>query len=161
VGSRLDVPLSGAGTAGSALPFWLRGGGHRVTVLERAPQLRAAGQNVEVRSPGREVLRQMGTEDVALEQKTATAVSVAGSRPAKGSRPAMAVNALDIGHPAPLQTARRLTVRTTPQQVAQGLFEVRLPEPVPRLNQLAGEHSLTGAGQFASALCAQQYPRPQ
>lgn len=66
----LDVLVSGASIAGPALAFWLRRAGHRVTVLERAPKLRGAGQNVDVRGPGREVLRRMGLEDVALAQKT-------------------------------------------------------------------------------------------
>jgi 2-polyprenyl-6-methoxyphenol hydroxylase-like FAD-dependent oxidoreductase len=66
----LDVLVSGASIAGPALAFWLRRGGHRVTVLERAPKLRGAGQNVDVRGPGREVLRRMGLEDVALAQNT-------------------------------------------------------------------------------------------
>jgi 2-polyprenyl-6-methoxyphenol hydroxylase-like FAD-dependent oxidoreductase len=66
----LDVLVSGASIAGPALAFWLRRGGHRVTVLERAPKLRGAGQNVDVRGPGREVLRRMGLEDIALAQKT-------------------------------------------------------------------------------------------
>lgn len=39
-------------------------------MLERAPKLRGAGQNVDVCGPGREVLRRMGLEDVALAQKT-------------------------------------------------------------------------------------------
>jgi 2-polyprenyl-6-methoxyphenol hydroxylase-like FAD-dependent oxidoreductase len=68
--SGLDVLVSGASIAGPALAFWLRRSGHRVTVLERAPKLRGAGQNVDVRGPGREVLRRMGLEDVALGQKT-------------------------------------------------------------------------------------------
>ena len=68
--SRLDVLVSGASIAGPALAFWLRRAGHRVTVVERAPKLRGAGQNVDVRGTGREVLRRMGLEGVALAQTT-------------------------------------------------------------------------------------------
>jgi hypothetical protein len=72
----------------------------------------------------------------------------------------MAFDALYLEHAAPLQTARRLTLRTTAEQVTQGLLQVRLAEPVPRLGELARAHILAGAGQFASALRAQQYPEP-
>jgi 2-polyprenyl-6-methoxyphenol hydroxylase-like FAD-dependent oxidoreductase len=68
--SGLDVLVSGASIAGPALAFWLRRAGHRVTVVERARELRGAGQNVDVRGAGREVLRLMGLEDIALQQKT-------------------------------------------------------------------------------------------
>jgi 2-polyprenyl-6-methoxyphenol hydroxylase-like FAD-dependent oxidoreductase len=66
----LDVLVSGASIAGPAVAFWLRRAGHRVTVVERAPRLRAAGQNVDVRGAGREVLRRMDSEDVALAHGT-------------------------------------------------------------------------------------------
>ncbi|MGO9654368.1 hypothetical protein [Mycobacterium sp.] len=66
----LDVLVSGASIAGPALAFWLRRAGHRVTLVERAQRLRGAGQNVDVRGPGREALRRMGLESVALERRT-------------------------------------------------------------------------------------------
>jgi len=58
----------------------------------------------------------------------------------------MAFDALYLEHAAPLQTARRLTLRTTAEQVTQGLLQVRLAEPVPRLGELARAHILAGAG---------------
>ena len=39
----LRVLVAGGGIAGQALAFWLSRGGHRVTVVERFPALRAAG----------------------------------------------------------------------------------------------------------------------
>jgi 2-polyprenyl-6-methoxyphenol hydroxylase-like FAD-dependent oxidoreductase len=68
--SNLDVLVSGASIAGPAAAFWLRRGGHRVTVVERADKLRGAGQNVDVRGTGREVLRRMDLEQIALDQNT-------------------------------------------------------------------------------------------
>lgn len=66
----------------------------------------------------------------------------------------MAVDAPRLERAAPLPTARELTCssRAAPQQVTQGLFEVRLAERVPRLAELGGEHFLAGTCQFASAL---------
>jgi 2-polyprenyl-6-methoxyphenol hydroxylase-like FAD-dependent oxidoreductase len=66
----LDVLVSGASIAGPAAAFWLRRAGHRVTLVERAVELREAGQNVDVRGPAREVLRRMDLEDEALAQNT-------------------------------------------------------------------------------------------
>ncbi len=54
------VLISGAGIGGPALAFWLAGRGFRVTVVERAPELRAGGYKVDVRGAATEVLRKMG-----------------------------------------------------------------------------------------------------
>lgn len=45
------------------LAHWLKRHGLSPTLVERAPQLRDSGQNVDVRGIGREVLRRMGLED--------------------------------------------------------------------------------------------------
>lgn len=66
----LDVLVSGCSIAGPAVAFWLSRAGHRVTVLERAEQLRVAGQNVDVRGTAREVLRRMELEATALSRAT-------------------------------------------------------------------------------------------
>ena len=55
--------ISGAGIAGPALAHQLVGRGWRATVLERAPQRRDQGSNVDVRGAAREVARRMGIED--------------------------------------------------------------------------------------------------
>lgn len=57
------VLISGASIAGPALAFWLHRYGFEPTVVERAPELRLGGQNIDVRGAGREVSRRMGIED--------------------------------------------------------------------------------------------------
>lgn len=54
------VLISGAGVAGPALAYWLVRRGFDVTVVERAPRLRAGGYKVDVRGAATEVLRKMG-----------------------------------------------------------------------------------------------------
>lgn len=71
-----DFLISGASIAGPALAWWLaRAGGahakHRVTVVERAPEVRDGGQAVDFR--GRvhlEVLRRMGIADAVRDLAT-------------------------------------------------------------------------------------------
>ena len=58
-----SVLISGAGITGPALAYWLHRYGWRPTIVERAPALRASGQNVDVRGAGRQVSRLMGLED--------------------------------------------------------------------------------------------------
>jgi 2-polyprenyl-6-methoxyphenol hydroxylase-like FAD-dependent oxidoreductase len=55
--------ISGASIAGPALAHQLLARGWRTTVLERAPQRREEGHNIDVRGAAREVLRRMGLED--------------------------------------------------------------------------------------------------
>ena len=43
------VLVSGASIAGPTLAFWLSRFGFEVTVVERAPELRLGGQNIDVR----------------------------------------------------------------------------------------------------------------
>jgi 2-polyprenyl-6-methoxyphenol hydroxylase-like FAD-dependent oxidoreductase len=59
----LRVLISGGGIAGNALAFFLARQGHDVTVVERFPDLRATGLQLDLRGPGIEVLRRMGLED--------------------------------------------------------------------------------------------------
>jgi 2-polyprenyl-6-methoxyphenol hydroxylase-like FAD-dependent oxidoreductase len=61
--SRRRVLISGASIAGPALAYWLNRYGYETTIIERAPELRTGGQNVDVRGAGREVSRRMGIED--------------------------------------------------------------------------------------------------
>ena len=58
--ARRTVLISGAGVAGATAAHWLSEHGWDVTVLERAPSLRATGQNIDIRGAGREVIRRMG-----------------------------------------------------------------------------------------------------
>jgi 2-polyprenyl-6-methoxyphenol hydroxylase-like FAD-dependent oxidoreductase len=55
--------ISGAGIAGPALAHELTRRGWRTTVLERAPERRDQGSNVDVRGAAREVARRMGIEE--------------------------------------------------------------------------------------------------
>lgn len=64
------VLITGASVAGPSLAFWLDRAGHEVTVLERSPQLRPGGQNIDIRGPGREVVRRMGLEAEMLARNT-------------------------------------------------------------------------------------------
>ncbi|MEE1838744.1 MULTISPECIES: FAD-dependent monooxygenase [unclassified Streptomyces] len=56
----LRVLVAGAGVAGQAVAFWLARGGHRVTVAERFPALRASGAQVDLRGQGIEAVDRMG-----------------------------------------------------------------------------------------------------
>ena len=64
------ILVTGASVAGCTLAWWLAHLGNEVTVVERAPTFRDGGQNIDVRGVGREVLRRMGLEQIALERGT-------------------------------------------------------------------------------------------
>jgi 2-polyprenyl-6-methoxyphenol hydroxylase-like FAD-dependent oxidoreductase len=55
--------ISGAGIAGPAVAHQLSARGWQTTVIERFPQRRDEGQNVDIRGAAREVVRRMGLED--------------------------------------------------------------------------------------------------
>ncbi|CAN5354540.1 FAD-dependent monooxygenase [soil metagenome] len=55
--------ISGAGIAGPAVAQQLAARGWQTTVIERFPQRRDEGQNIDVRGAAREVARRMGIED--------------------------------------------------------------------------------------------------
>ncbi|MET0318203.1 MAG: FAD-dependent monooxygenase [Rhodococcus fascians] len=55
--------ISGAGIAGPALAHQLAARGWRTTVVERYPERRGEGQNVDIRGAAREVARRMGIEE--------------------------------------------------------------------------------------------------
>lgn len=59
----LRVLVTGGGIAGRALAFRLTRGGHRVTVVERFPVLRATGAQVDLRGQGIEAVERMGLLD--------------------------------------------------------------------------------------------------
>lgn len=60
--TRKTILISGASIAGPALAYWMSRYGWDVTVVERAPGLRDAGQNVDIRGAGRTVLHRAGIE---------------------------------------------------------------------------------------------------
>ncbi|WP_162242930.1 tryptophan-rich sensory protein [Sphingomonas sp. Leaf412] len=64
------ILITGASVAGNTAAWWLGRAGFDVTVVERTPAFRDGGQNIDVRGPGREVLRRMGLEQAALDHGT-------------------------------------------------------------------------------------------
>jgi 2-polyprenyl-6-methoxyphenol hydroxylase-like FAD-dependent oxidoreductase len=64
------VLITGASVAGPALAWGLERAGFDVTLLERSPQQRETGQNIDIRSIGREVIRRMGIEDEVMHSLT-------------------------------------------------------------------------------------------
>jgi 2-polyprenyl-6-methoxyphenol hydroxylase-like FAD-dependent oxidoreductase len=56
----LKVLVCGSGCGGPALVYWLTRLGHRVTVIERFPILRATGAQIDLRAQGIEVVKRMG-----------------------------------------------------------------------------------------------------
>ncbi|MFC7052774.1 FAD-dependent monooxygenase [Hansschlegelia quercus] len=65
-----DVLITGASVAGPALAWWLGRYGMNVTVVERAPEFRDNGQNVDIRGAGRVVAQRMGIEDEIAARTT-------------------------------------------------------------------------------------------
>ncbi|MDA2890636.1 FAD-dependent monooxygenase [Mycolicibacterium sp. BiH015] len=68
--AKLNILVSGTSIAGPAAAYWLHRIGHTVTLIERSDQLRRAGQNIDVRGTGREVLRLMGLDRELLGRNT-------------------------------------------------------------------------------------------
>jgi len=61
--TRPTAVISGAGVAGPALAYFLVRGGYDVTVVERAPTVRAGGYPVDFRGDALDVLREIGILD--------------------------------------------------------------------------------------------------
>lgn len=59
---RHRILISGAGIAGPALAWWLHRYGWDCTVIERSPELRTGGQNVDIRGAARSVIDRMGLD---------------------------------------------------------------------------------------------------
>ncbi|WJH38511.1 FAD-dependent monooxygenase (plasmid) [Aliirhizobium terrae] len=65
------VLITGASVAGCTAAWWLgRTNRFDVTVVEKHPEFRDGGQNIDIRGAGREVLRKMGLEEKALRAGT-------------------------------------------------------------------------------------------
>lgn len=56
----LKIIICGGGIAGPALASWLVRGGHKVVIVERFPDLRARGAQVDLRGQGIEAAKRMG-----------------------------------------------------------------------------------------------------
>jgi 2-polyprenyl-6-methoxyphenol hydroxylase-like FAD-dependent oxidoreductase len=59
----LKALIVGGGIAGPALAHWLSRIGAHVTLIERSPQMRASGQQLDLRSQGVPMMKKMGIEN--------------------------------------------------------------------------------------------------
>ena len=64
------VLISGAGVAGPTAGYWLTQAGFEVTIVERSPNLRSSGQNIDIRGHGLTVIQRMGLEPKVRSVKT-------------------------------------------------------------------------------------------
>ncbi|MEV8376387.1 FAD-dependent monooxygenase [Kribbella sp. NPDC056861] len=71
--SRPRVLVTGGSIAGPALAWGLLREGFEPVVLERSPRQRSAGQNIDIRGLGHEVVRRMGIRDAVLDRLTGEA----------------------------------------------------------------------------------------
>ncbi|KAI5924910.1 hypothetical protein F4810DRAFT_661936 [Camillea tinctor] len=67
--SKLRVLVVGASIAGPTTAYWFARAGATVTVIERFPQLRTNGQNVDIRTAGVTVMRKMAGMEAAVKAK--------------------------------------------------------------------------------------------
>ncbi|KAK4140772.1 oxidoreductase [Dichotomopilus funicola] len=67
--AQLRVLIVGASIAGPAAAYWFAKGGARVTIIERFPQLRTNGQNVDIRTIGVTVMCKMPGLEEAVRAK--------------------------------------------------------------------------------------------
>ncbi|KAL8782207.1 MAG: hypothetical protein Q9213_005609 [Squamulea squamosa] len=68
--SNLNVLIVGASIAGPTAAYWFAKTGANVTVIERFPELRTAGQNIDIRTAGVTVMRKMQGMEAAVRAKT-------------------------------------------------------------------------------------------
>lgn len=68
--SQLEILVCGAGLAGSTLAYWLARAGHKVIVIEKAPEMRNSGLGIDIRGPAVEVIRRMGVEQQIRSRTT-------------------------------------------------------------------------------------------
>jgi 2-polyprenyl-6-methoxyphenol hydroxylase-like FAD-dependent oxidoreductase len=68
--SQLEILVCGAGIAGSTLAFWLARAGHKVVMIEKAPEMRNSGLGIDIRGPAVEVIRRMGVESQIRSRTT-------------------------------------------------------------------------------------------
>lgn len=62
--ANLNILICGGGCAGPSLAFWLVRSGHKVTIIERHPALRAQGAQIDLRAQGIDVVKRMGLLEV-------------------------------------------------------------------------------------------------
>lgn len=66
-----NILIAGAGIAGPALAILLNRNGFKTTIVERADNIRTAGQQIDVTGPGVELIRLMGIDE-AIRSRTVT-----------------------------------------------------------------------------------------
>ncbi|WP_370964952.1 FAD-dependent monooxygenase [Amycolatopsis sp. cg9] len=71
--ARPRVLVTGGSIAGPALAWGLVREGFQPVVLERSPRRRSAGQNIDIRGLGREIVERMGIRDAVLGRLTGEA----------------------------------------------------------------------------------------
>jgi len=64
------ILICGASVAGPTLAYWLTRYGFKVTIIERAPELRLGGQNIDIQGAARTVISRMGIEPLIREAST-------------------------------------------------------------------------------------------
>ena len=69
--SKLNILVVGASVAGPTAAYWLAKAGAKVTVIERFPELRTAGQNIDIRTAGVTVMRRTPGMEAAVRAKKA------------------------------------------------------------------------------------------
>ena len=57
------ILICGASISGTAIAFWLEKYGYELVVVEKAKEFREGGQNVDIKGPGRKVIKMMGLEE--------------------------------------------------------------------------------------------------
>jgi 2-polyprenyl-6-methoxyphenol hydroxylase-like FAD-dependent oxidoreductase len=79
-----SVLISGAGVAGPALAYWLHQYNFKVTIVEKAPEIRTGGYRVDIRGAAVEVIKRMGLLEIIKQSGTAmrgsSMVNSAGKR---------------------------------------------------------------------------------
>ncbi|KAK1973815.1 hypothetical protein LZ30DRAFT_609787 [Colletotrichum cereale] len=84
--AKLKILICGGGLAGNSLAFWLAKQQHDVTVLERFPDLRLTGLQIDIRGHGVEVMKRMGLEQAfrskAVQEQGLEFVNGTGARKA-------------------------------------------------------------------------------
>jgi 2-polyprenyl-6-methoxyphenol hydroxylase-like FAD-dependent oxidoreductase len=68
--SKLKVLVVGASIAGPTAAYWLARAGASVTIIERFPELRTGGQNIDIRTAGVTVMRRIPGMEAAVRVKT-------------------------------------------------------------------------------------------
>jgi 2-polyprenyl-6-methoxyphenol hydroxylase-like FAD-dependent oxidoreductase len=68
--SNLNILICGASIAGPACAFFLARTGARITIVERSPQLRHEGQNIDLRGEGQTVVERMGLDKIIRQHTT-------------------------------------------------------------------------------------------